>query len=334
MSKAELLRKLKHGTRGWLARENVVRDGAQREHVQARAMGDVGACGLRGQVHQAEVFNVVFNVARAGGAVHGVGIVGLARSGLPVHQPGRQRASGICRVDHDALRPQRAVVKALGVSVFQRLGNVAHQLQSLGDRELCATITQQVIKALGLGVVIKHQRWAHFALFVIIDLEDAGVADALQHLKLAAGLANPGGTRFRARGVGHGVDAHAALNAFNADVLALPVLEPCTLRNQFDELVVTNLPVLVRGPDAGLGQPTRNGSGLLAIHRVRWIGIDAIGECGNDAVVAQRSGLATQKGCSLGCALQAALKRGGGEKNCRFDKRQTDLGFSNGRLAA
>jgi hypothetical protein len=63
-------------------------------------------------------------------------------------------------MNQDALRPQRAVVQALGVGVLQRLGDVAHQLQALGDGEALAAVTQQVVQAHGLGVVIEDQRRA------------------------------------------------------------------------------------------------------------------------------------------------------------------------------
>ena len=63
-------------------------------------------------------------------------------------------------VNEDALRPQGAVVQALRVGVLERLGDVAHELQALGDREILSVVAQQVIQAHGLGVVIEDQRRA------------------------------------------------------------------------------------------------------------------------------------------------------------------------------
>ena len=160
------------------------------------------------------------------------------------------------------------------------------------------------------------------------------MADSLQHFKFAAGLAYPAGACFWAGGVGDGVDANSALDAFNADVLALPVLKTFTLGNQFDERVITHLAVLVRGPDAGLGQAACDSAGLLAIHGAGCVGADALGERSNDAVVAQGTGLATLEGRSLGRALQAAFEACGREKDGRFNERQANLGFDNCWLAA
>ena len=198
------------------------------------------------------------------------------------------------------------------MGVFQGFCDVAHQLQALVNGELGATIAQQVVEPLGFGVVVKHQRRPHLGLFVIIDLEDAGVADAFQHFKLASCLTNSGGTRLRAGRVGDGVDANATLNAFNADMLALPVLKAFAFGNQLDELVVANLTMLIGRPDTSLGQATRNGARLLAIDVVRWVRIDAVGEGGNDAVVFQCAGLTTHKSACFGSALQFAFEGGGG----------------------
>ena len=191
MSKAQLFSKLKYRSRWRLTRKHVIRNGAQGKHIKAWAVGGVGAVGFRGQIDQTGVFDVIFYMLRASSAVDGIGIACFARSGLPVHQLGGQ-CSALGAINHDALRPQGTVVQALGVGVFQSLGNVAHQLQALVNRELRATVAQQVIEPLGLGVVVKHQRGPHFSLFVVVDFQDARVADALQDLKLTSRLANTG----------------------------------------------------------------------------------------------------------------------------------------------
>ena len=90
------------------------------------------------------------------------------------------------------------MVQALGMGVLQRLGHVAHHLQALGDGQACAVVTQQVVEPLGLGVVVKDERRAQLGLLVVLDLQDAGVVDALQHFKLTSGLTRSGRANFRA----------------------------------------------------------------------------------------------------------------------------------------
>ena len=100
-------------------------------------MGRVSAVCFGCQVEPPEVFNVVFDVACAGGAVRGVGGVGaidIARRRLPVHQA-QLHGTGINATHHDALGAECAVVQPLGVGVFQGFGNVAHHLQALRDGE-------------------------------------------------------------------------------------------------------------------------------------------------------------------------------------------------------
>ena len=68
-------------------------------------------------------------------------------------------------------------------------------------------------------------------------------------------------------------------------MLALPVLKPFAFGNELDELVVTHLTMFVGRTNAGLCQAARNGAGLLTIHRVCRVGIDAVDEGRDDARV-------------------------------------------------
>ena len=70
LAQAQLFCQLQDGAGRRLAREHMIGDGAERKHVQARAMRGIGAHGLWRQIHQARVFNVVLHMARAGGAMH------------------------------------------------------------------------------------------------------------------------------------------------------------------------------------------------------------------------------------------------------------------------
>ena len=62
--------------------------------------------------------------------------------------------------------------------------------------------------------MVEHQRGTHFCFFVVVDLENAGVADAFQNFKLPSSLADTTGTYLRARGICHCVNAHTPLYAF------------------------------------------------------------------------------------------------------------------------
>ena len=124
-------------------------------------------------------------------------------------------------------------------------------------------VAQQVIQAHGLGVVIEDQRRAEFGLLVVLDLQDAGVVDAFEDLELASGLAYACGTGLGGGGGSDRVDADAAMNRVDADVLGFPVLEPFTLGQQLAQSVVAHLAVLVGGADAGLGKAAGDGARLL-----------------------------------------------------------------------
>ena len=70
---AQFFGQLQRGLCRGLTRKDVEGNAAEREHVQAGTLGGVGPGGFGRQVEQARVFDIVFYVARAGGAVHGVG---------------------------------------------------------------------------------------------------------------------------------------------------------------------------------------------------------------------------------------------------------------------
>ena len=267
LADAQLLGQVQHRLGGRLAAEELVGDAAEREHIQARAVRGVGAGRLRREVDHPRVFDVVLDVLGAGRAVHGVwrcGVTDVARRGLPVHQAQVQRTAADA-MDEDALRPQGAVVEALGVGVLQRLGDVAHQLQALRDREVLAVVAQQVIQAHGLGVVIEDQRRAELGLLVVLDLQDARVVDAFEDLELAARLAHARGADLGAGGGSDGVDADTAMHRVDADVLGFPVLKAFAFGQQLAEPVVAHLAVLVGGTDAGLGEAASDGASLLRV---------------------------------------------------------------------
>ena len=334
LADAQLLGQVQHRLGGRLAAEELVGDAAQREHIEARAVRGVRAGRLRREVDHPRVFDVVLDVLGASRAVHRVrrcGVTDVARRGLPVHQAQVQRTAADA-MDEDALRPQGAVVEALGVRVLQRLGDVAHQLQALRDREVFAAVAQQVIQAHGLGVVIEDQCRAELGLLVVLDLQDARMVDAFEDLELTARLANARGADLRARGGCDGVDAHPAVNRVDADVLGFPVLEAFTLGQQLAEPVVAHLSVLVGRTNAGLGEAASDGARLLRVDgRQRAVG-DAVGQRTDDARIVQGAGAAALEGGRLREPLELARQTGRREEDRRLDEGQADLGLGDGWL--
>ena len=189
LTDAQLFSQLQHRICRRLPAEDVVRDAAQREHIQAGTVGCVCPGCFGRQVHEAWRFHIVFNVARAGGAVNGVGrrrIAGVALRGLPVHQL-QLRVAAVNALHQDALRAQGPVEHAVRVGVLQGLRHAAHHVQALGEGQPGALVAQQVVEPLGLGVVVEDQRCAQLGLLVLLDLQDAGVVNAFQHLEFTAG---------------------------------------------------------------------------------------------------------------------------------------------------
>ena len=344
LADAQLLVEREHGLGRRLAAEDEVGDAAEREHVQAGAVGRVAAGGFRGEVDQAGVFDVVLDVAGAGGVVQGVGGArvgaagGVARGGLPVRQPQRQRAAlgAGHTVDEHALRPERAVDEALAVGVLQRLGEVAHELQPLRQRQARAVVAHQVVEPHRVRVVLEQQRRAEFGVLVVLGLEDAGMLDAFEHLEFPPRLPSPRRAGLRAGRAGHGVDAHAAVDGVDRDVLRGPVLEAVALGQQRAELVVADLAVLVRRADAGFLQGAVDRAGLLRVDRAGQRergGGDAAGQRRDDAGVVRRAGAALLEGAQAGAAVEAAIQAGGRQEHRRLDERQAHLGLDDRGLA-
>ena len=322
-----------------LAAEEVVGDAAEREDIEAGALRRVGPGGLGRKVDQPWVFDVVLDVAGAGGAVHGVGrcqiadVAGITCGRLPVHQPDVHDGA-VQVMNEDALRPQGAVVKALGMRVLERLRDVAHELKALGDGEGLAALTQQVVQAHGFRVVIKDQRGPEFGFLVVLDLQDVGMVDAFEDLEFAPRLSNPSGPDLWAGRSGQRVDAHAPVHCVDADVARFPVLKALALSQQLGEPVVAHLAVLVGGTDARLSQATGDGTRLCGVNRrARTVG-DAVGQCAHDAGIIDGARPAVlERGC-LGQPFKPAGQAGGRQKNRWLDEGKPDLGFCYGRLAA
>ena len=300
-------------------------------------MRGIGAGRLRSKVDHSQIFDVVLDVLGAGRAVHGVwrsgftDVAGVTCGRLPVHQTQMQRTAADA-MHEDALRPESTVVQALRVGVFQRLGDVAHQLQALRDRKVLAVVAQQVIESHGLGVVIEDQRRAEFGLLVVFDFQDARMVDAFEDFELPACLANARGADLRARGRCDRVNTNPAVHRVDADVLGFPVLKTFTLGQQLAQPVIAHLSVLVGRSDACFGQPAGDGASLLRVDgRQRAVG-DAIGQRTDDPGIVQGAGPAMLESCRLGQSFKPAGQAARREKDRRLDERQADLGFGDGRL--
>ena len=246
---AQLLGQFQDRARGWAAREDVIRDGTEAEHVKARAVLGLGLRGLRRQVDQAWVFHILLEVHgaadRAARRVNRVAALrALARAGLPVHDARPWRCAGNVLNQH-ALRTECTVVQPLLVGVLQCLGKVAHDLQALVHAEQLAHLMKQEVQADRLGVVIEDECRAELGVLVVLDLDDARVINAFEDLKFALGLAHQRLASISSGGSSHGVDANAAAHGIHRCVGAFPVLIRRTLGQQRTELVIAYLAVLV-----------------------------------------------------------------------------------------
>ena len=231
-------------------------------------MGGVGTRGLGSEVDKARVLDIGLDMLGAGGAVDGAGQaggVGLARCGLPVHQLDVQVAA-FDAAHQDALRPQSSVVQATGVGVLQHFSDLAHELQALADAQALTVIPDQVVEPHRLGVAVEDQRGAELGVLVLAATQDAGVVDALEDFELALRLPDARLAFFGAGGSGQVVNADAALD-IDADVPGLPLLEGGAVHDQLTEQVISDMAVLVRGPDASLCKTACDGAGLLGVDR-------------------------------------------------------------------
>ncbi len=317
-----------------MAGKDVVSDAAEREHVEAGALRRVGPGGFAREVHQARVFGEFLHMAGADGAVNRVGrgrSADVARRGLPVHQSQRQGA-GVSPLHQHALWPQSGVVEPLGVGVLERFGQVAHELQALGDGEALALFAQELVEPDGLGVVFEDLSRTKFGFLVVVDAQNARVVDAFEDFKLASRLAQPHSPGFWSGGRGQRVHPDPAVHCLDAHVPGCPVLEALAFGHQPGELVIAHLAVLVGRADARLDDGSANGPGLDDVHRQRCLLGDAVAECRDDASVVQRAGAAVPERGALGQPFELAREAGGREKDGRLHERQADLGLDDRRL--
>ena len=202
---------------------------------------------------------------RAARRVDGVAALrALARAGLPVHDARPRRGAGDV-LHQDALRAQGPVVQLLLVGVLQGLGEVAHDLEALVDAEKLAHLAQKEVETDRLGVVVEDERWPEFGVLVVLDLDDAGVVNAFEDLKLALRLADQRLAGIGGGGSGHGVDANAPADGVHRGVRAFPVLVRGAFRQQRAELVVADLAVLVRRADASFSHGSGQHAGVLLV---------------------------------------------------------------------
>jgi hypothetical protein len=233
----------------------------------------------------------------------------------------------------DALRAERTVVQALGVRVLQRLGDVAHDLQALGDGEAGAAVTQQVIQAHGLGVVVEDEGRTQLGVFVFPRLQYSGMVDSLKNFEFPAGRASARGSDIRARRGGYRVDAHTAVHGCNGDVLGFPILEAFAFGQQLTELVVTDLTVLVGRSDACLVEAARNRAGLLRVDCRCASVCNAVGQRADDAIVVSGARPTMLERRALGDAREPAGEAARRQEYRGLDERQPNLGLRDRRLA-
>ena len=128
VARPQLLGQLERRGGGRLAGEQVVGDGAEREHVVVRCRHGRALERLGREVDLGRVGDVVVEVPRAGGALRRGGARVAAAAGLPVHDLD-PRARRIQIAHEHALRGERPVVEALAVGVAKCLGQLAEEVE-------------------------------------------------------------------------------------------------------------------------------------------------------------------------------------------------------------
>ena len=165
-------------------REEVVRDGAEREDVELLARGPALGNRLGSHVDPGALFDE--RVEPAGprrGRSGRPGVESMTRSGLPVEDLD-PRLRGF-RIDHqDALGRQRAVNQLLRMGEVHGLRDLAEQVEARIDVEAGGPLSKPVVEALTAFTVLEDQCRAVDVVGVGLGLEDALVPDVEQDLVL------------------------------------------------------------------------------------------------------------------------------------------------------
>ena len=242
---------LEEARRRRATREEVVRDGAEREDVELFPRRAALGHRLGRHVDPGRLFHERVQTARSRGGRSGrAGVERLPRAGLPVEDPDPRLRR--LRVDHqDALRRQRAVDQVLRMGVAEGLGELPEQVETRIDVELGGPFGEPVVEALGAVAVLEDERRAENVLGVPLGRENALMPNVAQDLVLAPGRAlqrRPLVVRGR---LGDGIDPDPCPFAVDRRVARRPVLVVGAFEQQLVEPVVAHAPGALRRANAG-----------------------------------------------------------------------------------
>ena len=153
------------------------------------------------------------------------------------------------------------------VGKLHHLGNLPHQIEPGGERQVAITGGQKVVQTHRGRIVLEDDRGPEFVLRELHRLQDAVVLQVFEKLKLTQRrpLAELP-LVFRPSGL-HRIDANPAFRFGQGDVLRLPVLEARALVDLVFEDVVADSPLFVGVPYAGLVDRPGHGLGRWAVQR-------------------------------------------------------------------
>jgi hypothetical protein len=266
--------------RGRAAGEDQHRYRPQREHVGQLRVGVGDVVELGGEIAVGVVRQQRREIGSGHRRVLGGGGGGGAPDRLPVAD--LELAAVAALGDDHVLGHQRAVGQALLVGVAQDLGELADQLDAGEHVELVGVVSQPVVQADRVRIVVEHLHRPALVGLELQRLVDAGMVDGGQQLELAAG----GALELGALGLGGAFSGakhpQTALHLPAVGVLAKEVLPEGPLGEDLAELVGAHAPVGGRLADArlvhGLGHGVRQGG----VHAGAASGID-VGQVGDDA---------------------------------------------------
>ena len=234
------------------AREEVVGDGPEREHVYLLARRAALGHRLGGHVDPRALLDERVEPARPHrGRPRRPRAGRVARPRLPVEDlHPRLRRPGVD--DQDALRRQRPVDQALRMREVHGLGDLAEQVQPGVDVEAGAALRQPVVEAPRALAVLEDERRPAHVLGVPLGRQDALVPHVAQNLVFAPGRPLQRRPLVVRCGRGDRVDADPRALAVDRRVARRPVLVARPFEEERVEPVVAQPPRALRRADARL----------------------------------------------------------------------------------
>ena len=233
-------------------REEVVRDGAEREDVELFARGPALGNRLGSHVDPGALFDE--RVEPAGprrGRSGRPGVESMPRSGLPVeHLDPWLRGF---RIDHqNALRRQRAVNQMLRMGEVHGFRDLAEQVEARIDIEAGGPLGEPVVEALTAFTVLENQRRTVDVVGVGLGLEDALVPYVEQDLIFPSRRALQRLPLLIRGGRGNRVDPDPRVFSVDGGVTGRPVLVVRPFEEELVEPVVAHAPGGLRRANASL----------------------------------------------------------------------------------